>query len=326
MNKNDELWIKRKFNVDIEVLIKALKLSPSAQGYIQGAISEILLIEYLKSPNFDILRIKEKPAGGYDEKKIGYKGDFLIKQHNSSNYYVIECKGLKTNSEFRTAKTSDDHQKYLTKKQAFNALKAYINIDKNKIYNKGYSTYLKTKNKWEKDNPDKIFPKFNWDIETPGPNNADLTPYFNNIDTLKKFIDNSDIALLSEKAFRNNEGLYKVLQTHEPSDRTDVETNIHQAAPLSSDFSMMAVDLFQRTGRHEFVFMNPDTISHSPTSPNHLYQNYIIDILIPNIKDELCITHPWYNNIIECINSTNPKTVEYDSTQIDYRDEIEEEN
>ena len=83
---------------------------------------------------------------------------------------------------------------------------------------------------------------------------------------------------------------------------------------------MMAVDLFQRTGKHEFVFMNPDCISHSPTSPNHLYQNYIIDVLIPGVKDELDIKHPWYRNIDDCINKTNPKKVEYDATQIDYRE------
>ncbi len=327
MNEENENWIKSKFDVDLDTIIHALKLSPSAQGYIHGALSEILLIDYLRKNNYNVQRIKEKPSGGYDEKRMGYKGDFIINKNGSDKYFVVECKGLKTNSEFRIAKTSkDDHMKYLTKNQAYNTLKSFIDIDKKSIYEKGLNTYLKAKEIWENSNSGKIFPDFNWSIENPGPNNVDLNKYFSNTDNLREFIDNADMELLSEKAFRNNRGLYKILQTHEPSNRTDTETNIHQAAPLASDFSIMAVDLFQRTHEHKFVFMNPDCISHSPTSPNHLYQNYIIDIIIPSIKDELTISHPWYEDINECIEKTTPKTVEYDETQIDYRDINDEES
>jgi hypothetical protein len=320
-NKGIYEWLQEQFCVEPNQIIEALKLSPSAQGYIHGALSEILLIQYLAENDYEVLRIKEKPAGGFDEKKMGYKGDFLIKKKGDNNYYVVECKGLKTNSEFRSGDTDEnDHQKRISKEQAFNTLKKYINIDKNNIYQKGYNRYLKTKNDWEKEHPNKTFPKFRWTRENPGPDNANLSDYFSSISELKKFIENADDERLSEKAFRTKNALYKILQTHEPSDRTDDETGIKQAAPLVSDFSMMAVDLFQRTGKHEFVFMNPDCISHSPTSPNHLYQNYIIDVLIPGVKDELDINHPWYRNIDDCIKQTRPKTVEYDSTQIDYRE------
>ncbi len=81
------------------------------------------------------------------------------------------------------------------------------------------------------------------------------------------------------------------------------------------------MDLFFRTGKHEFVFMNPDKISHSPDHPNHLYQNYIIDILIPGIKDELDIRYPWYTDIDKLILETNPRIVEYDESQLDHREE-----
>lgn len=156
-------------------------------------------------------------------------------------------------------------------------------------------------------------------MQNPGPDNADLTPYFQDVRTLKNFVDNCDELLLTEDAFRQKQGLYKVLQTHEPSEREDPETGLKIAAPLASDFSILAVDLFLRTGKHEFVFMNPDKISHSPSNPNHIYQNYIIDILVPGVKDELNITKPWYRTIDEIIRDTNPKKVEYDETQIDYR-------
>lgn len=63
MNESNIKWLEKKFNVDLDTLIKALKLSPSSQGYIQGALSEILLINYLENKGFTVQRIKEKPAG-----------------------------------------------------------------------------------------------------------------------------------------------------------------------------------------------------------------------------------------------------------------------
>lgn len=319
IQENLSTWLSEHFAVDEKTIIEALKLSPSAQGYIHGALSEILLVNYLESKDFEVSRIKEKPAGGFDEKKIGYKGDFLIHKKGDSKYFVVECKGLKTNSEFRGVATDAAHTKSITKSQAINSLKKYINIDKDKIYRKGYKTYLNKKRDWEQKNPGKLFPEFNWTKEYPGPDSVDLTPYFASVEELRQFINACDENLLSENAFRTRKGLYRILQTHKPSDRKDPETEIKQAAPLSSDFSILAVDLFQRLGTHKFVFVNPDIISHSPTSPNHLYQNYTIDIIIPRIKDELCIQYPWFNDIDECIQQSSPKTVEYDESQIDYR-------
>lgn len=318
--ENLSLWLKQHFAVDEKTIVEALKLSPSAQGYIHGAISEILLVNYLKQNNFEVLRIKEKPAGGFDEKKIGYKGDFLIKKSGDNRYYVVECKGLKTNSEFRGAETGVSHIKKITKAQALNTLKKFINIDKEKVFNKGYNLYSREKEKWESTHKGRCFPDFNWNKNFPGPDSADLTPFFSSLEQLKEFIGNCDDKLLSEISFRHRCGLYKILQTHKPSTRVDPDTNITQAAPLSSDFSILAVDLFQRLGEHIFVFVNPDIISHSPTSPNHLYQNYIIDIIVPGVKDELVIKHPWYKDIDECINLTHPKQVEFDESQIDYRE------
>lgn len=319
---NEEIynWLEFQYHVPCETIIDALKISPSAQGYIHGAVSELMLIEYLKNNDFEVHRIKEKPAGGYDEKKEGYKGDFLVKKKNSNDFYVVECKGLKTNSEFRIADTNNNHEKRITKKQAFDCLKKFINIDKQKIYETGLKKYNKVKRNWQKQNPDKTFPQFKWKVENAGPDNVNLAKYFSSLTELKHFIENSNSDLLTEQAFRNRSGLYKILQTHKPSTRKDPMTGIKQAAPLVSDFSILAVDLFLRTGKHQFVFMNPDKISHSPSSPNHLYQNYIIDIIIPGVKDELDINYPWFLAIDSCISESKPKKVKYDESQIDFRE------
>lgn len=57
-------WLDEQFNANPIQIVQALKLSPSAQGYINGALSEVLLIQYLENKGYEVLRIKEKPAGG----------------------------------------------------------------------------------------------------------------------------------------------------------------------------------------------------------------------------------------------------------------------
>ena len=312
-------WVSEKFGTDLDTLKKVLEMSPSSQGYIQGAVSELELMQYLIRQGYKVYRIKEKPAGGFDEKKVGYKGDFLIKS-KQDKYYVVECKGIKTNAEFRSADTGEDYTKTITRDQAINFLKKYINIDKEKIYKKGYRAYLKKKDEWERKHPGKTYPNFHWTHENPGPDSPDLTSYFHIVKNIREYVNSLNAYKFSELAFRKCEGAYIVMQTHKPSSRTDPETGEHIAAPLISDFSILAVDLFQRIGIHKFVFVNPDTISHSPEYPNHLYQNYIIDILIPGIKDKLSIKYPWYEDIKLCIKETSPRIVEYDDSQLDHRE------
>lgn len=65
--------------------------------------------------------------------------------------------------------------------------------------------------------------------------------------------------------------------------------------------------------------MNPEKISHSPSSPEHLYQNYIIDVLVKDLKPKTEIKHPWYTDICDLIQKTNPATRVKDDTQIDHR-------
>ena len=47
-----ENWIQSKFGVSQDIFLEAIALSPSSQGYIYGAISEILLNSYLRENGF----------------------------------------------------------------------------------------------------------------------------------------------------------------------------------------------------------------------------------------------------------------------------------
>ncbi len=215
-------------------------------GAIAGAISEILLKRHLESLNYEVLRIKEKPAGGNDAKADDAKGDFYIRKLEvSDNWYVVECKGLKTNSEFRGAK-------WCNKASVYRYLKSIAFPKSNEeIYNRGYSTYLRSKQEYENKNKGKVFPPpFKWDINYPGPNNATLSGLWKNEDELKAWVYSQDDSLFTEDSYRNCKGVITNLETHKPSTRIS-PSGIKRTAPLVTDFSILAVDLFFRTGDHE---------------------------------------------------------------------------
>lgn len=312
---NDE--ILKHFGVDERTFLEALKSSPSAQGYIAGAISEVLLKEHLESKGYEVIRIKEKPSGGNNAKNSEARGDFYIRKRGNTDdkWLVIESKGLKSNSEFRGGKLDSPEKVFkFLKVRVFNAAKT-----KKTIYAKGYSTYLKAKARWEKKNPGKTFPEFKWSKTFPGPDCYSLEGIWKDEADLKKWVYSLDKDSFTENAYRRIDGAISILETHQPSKRVGIKTGIDQAAPLVYDFNIMSVDLFLRTGKHEFVFMNAEEISHSPSSPEHLYQNYTIDILVKGKKSEPTIQAPWYSDIEDCIGQTKPAYRKIDQSQIDKR-------
>jgi hypothetical protein len=322
MQNEIQEFIEKRFGVTTNVFLQALRSSPSANGYIMGAISELLLKQYLESLGYEVLRIKEKPAGGNNAKNSEARGDFYIRKkgETKNEWLVIECKGLKSNSEFRGSKLD-------SKDKLFRFLKplAFPKPDaKQKTYDKGLKAYTKTKEDWEKKNPNKTFPPFTWVLETAGAFSVYLEGIWETEQDLKTWIDNQPDEVFTEQAYRNVEGAIAILETHQPSNRTGEITKIKQAAPLVKDFNIMAVDLFLRTGRHEFAFMNSEKISHSPTSPEHLYQNYTIDVLVKDEKTQPIFTPPWYNDLEKLIRDTNPTPREIDESQLDTREDFEE--
>lgn len=315
--KEFENFISQHFGVESNIFLEALKNSPSANGYILGSISELVLKQHLESLDFEVLRIKEKPAGGNNAKNTEARGDFYIRKKDNpkDEWFVVESKGLKSNSEFRGSKLDNKDKLFrFLKPLAFPA-----KDQKQKIYDKGFKTYEKAKERWKKENPNKKFPTFAWELETAGANATDLSGIWKDETALKEWIDTQEEALFTEKAYREGQGIVKILETHQPSTRTAPKTEIKQASPLVADFNIMAVDLFLRTGTHEFAFMNAEKISHSPTSPEHLYQNYTIDILLKDLKTEIVFRPSWYNDIEKLITETNPKPRNLDKSQLDLR-------
>ncbi|MFH1602257.1 MAG: hypothetical protein ABIB61_04875 [Candidatus Shapirobacteria bacterium] len=228
--------ILKHFGVDESIFLEALKLSPSAQGYIAGAISEVLLKDYLEAKGYEVIRIKEKPSGGNKAKNYEARGDFYIsKQGNKADkWLVIESKGLKSNSEFRGSKLDSPEKVFkFLKVRVFNESKT-----KKTTYQRGYATYLKAKGKWEQKNPGKKFLGFSWNKNFPGPESYNLDKIWSSEDSLKEWVYSLDKSSFTEQAYRNVDGAIAILETHQPSKRVGIKTAIDQAAPLVYDFNI----------------------------------------------------------------------------------------
>lgn len=310
-------YIRTRFGVGEDKFLRAMQMSPGAEGYLQGSLGELLFKKYVESKGFEALRIKEKPKGGYNAKSDQARGNFYIRKKTSTRdrWYVVENKGVKTNTETHLFGL-------YTKKKLFTHLKGLAFPKPNYLersYRKGLNTYNKAKARWEHKNPGGHFPKFKWDEKTPGSKAFNLIDYWKSEGELKAWVDGLDDMSLTKDAYLNCKGPIRILATHAPSSRVAPITGIQQTAPLVSDFNVMCVDLFQRTGTHQFVFMNPNCIAHSPTSPEHLYQNYYIDYIIPGVKDVIKISPPWYDDILQCIRKTHPIARKMDESQLDLR-------
>jgi hypothetical protein len=316
INKPIRQFIVDVFGVDMDIFVKALKMSPGSQGAIHGAISELLYLAHCKSLGFEVFRIKEKPKGGFDSKSTEAKGDFYIRKNNWNKEMglVIECKGIKTNAEKHAGYTDKDKLLEFLRKHSF---KRKEKITSN--YKSGLKAYNKTKGTWESNNSGE-FPDFRWDSNNPGPGIPDLTKVWKNEKDLKNWISGFSDSDFTENKYWDLKAPMRLVQTHMPNTRTDTETNIKSTGPLVNEFNILAIDLFLRTGIHEFVFANSLELNHQQNSPNHLQQNYTIDILLEceNFAQHSLLS-PWYNNLEECIGKTSPELRKIDDTQLDYR-------
>lgn len=309
-------YIKGKYGVTEKKFLEVLKISPSAEGYLLGSLGEQLFKEYAENSGFEVLRIKEKPDGGYNTKSDDARGDFYIRQkgNKKDEWYVVECKGVKSNAEKRANLTNKSKCIRLLEKHS---IKREEHVKS--IYKSGLKAYKRSKSYWlEKE--DKIrFPKFSWIKNNPGSGIPDLSHLWKEKKEIENWINSFDDELFSEDSYWDLKAPIRLLQTHMPSTRTD-KIGVKSTGPLKNEFNILCLDLFIRTGKHEFVFVNSSELNHQAKSPNHLQQNYTIDILTKkeNFKRHKLL-EPWYNDLNECIKKTNPKPRKLNKSQLDHR-------
>ena len=309
-------YIIRKFGIDENKFLEVLIKSPGAEGYILGNLGEELFKEYANSIGYEALRIKEKPEGGNNAKSEDARGDFYIRKIGSTKdeWIVVECKGVKSNAEKRSGLTKTSSCLTLLNKHAIERAKHVESI-----YNSGNRNYEKAKEAWEQKNAGQ-FPKFRWNKENPGAGVPDLTGLWKLKEEISKWLKTFNEEDFSENAYWDLSAPIRLLQTHMPSTRIDTETNIKSTGPLVSEFNILCVDLFLKTGKHELVFVNSADLNHQAKSPNHLQQNYTIDILTAkdNFKRHKLLK-PWYDDLDLCIQETKPRYRKLDKSQLDGR-------
>ena len=95
-----EKFVATIFKTSVEVFFEALRMSPNAQGYVSGSITELLLKQYLQNQGFEVKRIREKWEG---KKHPNHHGDFYFRKNlqgkTPEKWFVLESKGVKSNSE-----------------------------------------------------------------------------------------------------------------------------------------------------------------------------------------------------------------------------------
>jgi hypothetical protein len=84
----------------------------------------------------------------------------------------------------------------------------------------------------------------------------------------------------------------RILETHFVSG-TAGRAGRKIATPRKSEFHIVALDLYLRTGRHEFIYAPSGELPSPAGHPDHLKQNYLIDIVVPGVDTEPTLPRPW---------------------------------
>ncbi|MFN0204445.1 MAG: hypothetical protein ACKVTZ_23200 [Bacteroidia bacterium] len=294
-----EQFVKDVFKTTVEVFFDALRLSPNAQGYVSGSITELLLKQYLQKQGFEVKRIREKWEG---KKHSNHHGDFYFRKPKGK-WFVLESKGVKSNSE-------KWHKLYNYEKLVrflfdHNEKISWINPSKsieNQIVN------------WVEKN----LPKFANEYAQPIYTYEEIQDHLTSGSTrqTKKALAIQNLKSLSRGEVNNmiDERIsyvmskVKVLETHFVSGTSGASERT-QATPRKDEFNLISIDIFLRHTEHKFLFANPKQLDASGADANHLQQNYIMGFIFTQADNTLKIdlTDEWYENLEEAYLSINPE-------------------
>ncbi len=290
-------FVQRVFKTNLEIFLEALKLSPNAQGYVSGSITELLLKAKLeKEYDFEVKRIKEKWEG---KKHRRHHGDFYIRKSDSKCWYVMESKGVKSNSE------------------KWHKLYNYENLKNFLIANADKIVWINHKKNIEQQVVEWIdanLPKFKDTYASNLYEYEEVRKYKPKRETAKASAIATIAGLsrdqINEKIDERLEYLMsklRVLETHFVSG-TSGSSERTQATPRKEEFHAVGVDIFLRYPEHKFLFANPLHLESSGDDPDHLQQNYVIGFVFVNQdgSNTLGITDDWYesfNDVYETFDS-----------------------
>lgn len=308
-----EKFVSKVFKTTLEIFLEALKLSPNAQGYVSGSITELLLKNHLESLGYTVERIREKWEG---RKHPNHHGDFYFKDKNG-NWFVLESKGVKSNSE-------KWHRLY-----NYENLKTFLYA-----HNEVINWIIKDKpiepqiDNWIKNNLPKFLNEYRntlYDYEEIIKYNRPQkeTTKSKAIDKLRHY-SREEISQMINTRLKYLMKKIKVLETHFVAGAGGLSGRT-QATPRKDEFNLISIDIFLRYKEHKFLFANPKNLESSGADANHLQQNYIIGFTF-NDNDH-CLSEEWSNNFNEVLNTVNTndavqeKDMQIDNRNVVYQDE-----
>lgn len=304
-------FVRRVFKTNLEIFLEALKLSPNAQGYVSGSITELLLKKKLEEEyGLEVKRIREKWEG---RKLARHHGDFYFRKPNSPYWYVIESKGVKSNSE-------KWHRLY-----NFENLKNFLITHADKI------PWIDRHQDVERQVVDWIYsnlPKFRDEYSSSLYEYEEIQKYKPKRETEKaRAIANlrgytrDEINGMIEERLNYVMSRMKVLETHFVSGTSGASERT-QATPRKDEFNVVAIDIVLRYPEHKFLFANPQNLESSGDDPNHLQQNYIMGFVFTDEQGNttLNITDDWYEEFSDVLDTLDPEdSVKEEDMQVDNR-------
>lgn len=304
-------FVQRIFKATLEIFLEALKLSPNAQGYVSGSITELLLKKKLEEEyRFEVKRIREKWEG---RKHPRHHGDFYFRKAGCAHWYVVESKGVKSNSE-------KWHRLY-----NFDKLKNFLITHADKI------PWTEHSREVERQVIDWIYvnlPKFRDEYASTLYEYEEVQRYKSKRNTEKaravaalRGHSRDQINDMIEQRLNYVMSRVKVLETHFVSGTSGTSERT-QATPRKDEFNLLAIDIVLRYPEHKFLFANPKNLESSGDDPNHLQQNYIMGFVFTDEQGNttLNITDDWCEDLSEVYDTLDPEdSVNAQDMQIDNR-------
>ena len=304
-------FVKQVFKTTVEIFLEALKLSPNAQGYVSGSITELLVKKKFKEEyGFEVKRIREKWEG---KKHPHHHGDFYFRRPGFPYWYVVESKGIKSNSE-------KWHKLY-----NFEKLKNFLFTHADKI------PWIDRRRELDRRITEWIYanlPKFRDEYLSNLYEYEEVQKYKSKRETEKaraiaalRGYTRDQINDMIEERLNYVMSKVKVLETHFVSGRSGLSERT-QATPRKDEFNVIAIDIVLRYHEHKFLFANPQNLESSGDDPNHLQQNYIMGFVFTDEHGatNLNITDDWYENLNDVYDTLDPKDcVKEEDMQIDNR-------
>lgn len=311
-----EAFVKKTFKTTLEIFLEAIRMSPNAQGYVSGSITELLLKQHLEGLGYEVKRIKEKWEG---KKHANHHGDFYFRKNESNSWFVLESKGVKSNTE-------DWNKLYnlpRLKKMLFDYNEIIHWLDRGKEIEPQIDEWI-TANL-----PEMVGASVLYTYE-------EIHDYLNN-PPKKETAKMVAMQALSEYSREEIDTMIKdrlkyvmskvmVLDTHFVSGTSGASERT-QATPRKDEFNIISINIVLRYNEHKFLFANPKQLDSSGKDANHLQQNYIMGFVFsqPDGSLKLDLTDEWYEHFSEvCETLALTDAIAESDMQIDNRNIIVE--